>query len=93
MKLTLIKKISIPFVLLAVMILLVFGTIYTLLDRQLLNLVEQRNQMNLVGSQIESIAADLQSGILTKDDRYFISAAQTSLKVESALTELESRHR
>jgi len=92
MKLTLIKKISLPFALLAVTILLAFGTIYTLLDRQLLTLVEQRNRMNQISSQIQSIAADLQSGILAQDDRYFISAAQASLQVESALKELEAQH-
>ena len=92
MKLTLIKKISLPFSLLAVTILLAFGTIYTLMDRQLLTLVEHRNRMNQVSSQIESIAADLQSGILAKDDRYFIAATRTSLAIESALTELEALH-
>ena len=91
MKMTLIKKIALPFSLLAVLLLGVFAGIYWLLERQLFELVETREQMNRVEIQVERLTADLQSGILSLDNSYFISAARTSLDIEADLLHLSQR--
>ncbi|MBE0508094.1 MAG: methyl-accepting chemotaxis protein [Marinospirillum sp.] len=91
MKMTLIKKIALPFLLLAAIILTVFASVYWLLDRQLLELVDSRERMSRVELNIERITADLQSGILSLNDEYFIAAAQTSLLVEQELQWLQAQ--
>jgi len=92
MKMTLIKKIGLPFLLLAIIILTAFASIYGLLDQQLLALTDSRMRINQVEQNIESITADLQGGILSLDDSYFISAAETSLRTESELLRLQTQH-
>lgn len=89
MKMTLIKKIALPFSLLAVIILAVFSSVYWLLDRQLLELVDTRDRMNQVESRIERLTADLQSGILALENDYFIAAAHQSLMIEQELRLLQ----
>lgn len=91
MRLSLLKKIALPFVLLAVIVLSVFATVYWLLDKQLLELIEFRDEMSETDTRIERLTADLQSGILSLEDRYFIAVAQLGLEIEASLVELATR--
>lgn len=91
MTMTLIKKIALPFIVLAIMILAVLSTIYVYLDRQLLGLVETREAVSQVESRIERLTSELQTGILGTRDAYFISAAEISLEIEATLLDLSAR--
>lgn len=89
MKLSLIQKIAIPFVCLAVVISIAFGSVYWITERQLLALVDTREQLKQTESDINQLAADIQSGILSSDESYFISVAKNSINVESRIARLE----
>ena len=91
MKITLLKKIALPFILIAVIVLGVFASVYWMVDRNLLQLAEFREQMNQVDNRIERLTTALQGGILTQQDQYFVSAARFALEIEAGIVALMAR--
>lgn len=91
MKLSLIQKIAIPFILLAVVISGAFFAVYWLTERQLLVVAETREALKQTEVDIQRLAVDLQSGILSSDEGYFISAAANSVQIENQLRSLRQQ--
>jgi methyl-accepting chemotaxis protein len=87
MQLTLAKKIVIPFALVGVVVMLVFGLLQGIEYKQR-GLVERELVLAGVLSRVHEVSARVQSGILTRQESYAIEAAQSALAADAALTEL-----